>query len=87
MLIIALGFGTMSLTTSSDYVSKTSINNRKEVKVINIVDGVTHSAPWNSCCESPITAIERDLIARGLPVTTNYVINSTTGTSVTYTIY
>lgn len=78
MLVIVLGFGTMSLTT---------VNKQKVVEVVNSVDGVTRLAPWNSCCESPITAIERDLIARGLPVTTNYVINSTTSTSVTYTIY
>lgn len=87
MLVMVLGFGTMSLTTSSNYVTKTSVNNPKEVEVVNALFGATYSGPWNNCCESPITAVERDLIARGLPVTTNYVIKSTTSTSVTYTIY
>ncbi|TPG36281.1 hypothetical protein [Flavobacterium pectinovorum] len=87
MLLLALGFGTMSLTTSSDYVAKTSMNNQKEVEVSDVAFGPTYTCSWNSCCESPITAVERDLTRRGLPVTTNYNFNSTTSTSVTYTLY
>lgn len=86
MLLIALGFGTMSLTTSSDSVAKTSIN-QKEVKAAIVAFGPTYTCSWNSCCESPITAVERDLIRRGLPVTTNYNFNSTTSSTVTYTLY
>jgi hypothetical protein len=84
MLVIALGFGTMSLTTSSDYVAKTSMN-QKEVAVVAF--GPTYTCSWNSCCESPITAVERDLTRRGLPVTTNYNFNNTTSSTVTYTLY
>lgn len=87
MLLMALGFGTMSLTTSSDYVAKTSMNDQKEVKIVNAVFGPTYTAPWlGSCCESPLTAIERDLAKRGYPATTQYLINGTTINTVTYTI-
>lgn len=76
MLVIALGFGTMSLTT---------INSQKEVKA-KVVVGPTYTAPWlGVCCESPLSAAERDLIKRGLPPT-NYIILSTTSNTVTYTI-
>lgn len=84
---MTLGFGTMSLTTSSDCVRTISTTNQKEVNVVKIVEGITYSCPWNKCCESPITAVERDLVQRGLPVTTNYIIKSTTNTSAIYTIY
>jgi hypothetical protein len=87
MLLMALGFGTMSLTTSSDYVAKTSINNQKEVEVAKIAFGPTYTIPWNSCCESPIFTIERDIVARGLPTNTNFIITSTTSTTVTYRIF
>lgn len=74
MLVIALGFGTMSLTT---------INNQKEVKVV----GPTYTAPWlGICCESPLSAIDRDLAKRGYPATTPYSINGTTSNTVTYTV-
>lgn len=77
MLLIALGFGTMSLTTNSDNVTKTSVE----------VVGPTYTAPWlGVCCESPLTAIERDIAKRGYPATTQYLINSTTSNTVTYTI-
>lgn len=76
MLVMALGFGTMSLTT---------INSQK---VVNVVYGPTYTAPWlGSCCESPLTAIERDIAKRGYPATTQYLIISTTSNSVTYSIY
>lgn len=76
MLVMALGFGTMSLTTISDQ------------KVVNVVFGPTYTAPWlGSCCESPLTAIERDIAKRGYPPTTQYLIISTTSNSVTYSIY
>ncbi|WP_428230921.1 hypothetical protein [Flavobacterium sp.] len=51
MLVIALGFGTMSLTTSSNNDSRVSVKIQKKIEALNIVDGVTRSAPWNSCCE------------------------------------
>jgi len=86
MLVIALGFGTMSLTTSSD-VAKNSVDKQKEVKVAKVVLGPTYTIPWNSCCESPIFTIERDIVARGLPTSTNFIIKSTTTTTVTYTIF
>ncbi|RYJ38109.1 hypothetical protein NU08_3012 [Flavobacterium anhuiense] len=82
MLLIALGFGTMSLTTSSDNVTKVS------VEASNVVFGPTYTAPWlGICCESPLTAAERDIVKRGYPATTQYTINSTTSNTVTYTIY
>lgn len=81
MLLVALGFGTMSLTTSSEYVVKTSMN-QKEVVV-----GPTYTIPWKSCCESPLTPIYIDLAKRGYPSSTNFTINSTTSTTVTYTIW
>ncbi|MCV2485446.1 hypothetical protein OD917_10960 [Flavobacterium sp. SH_e] len=81
MLLITLGFGTMSLTTSSDNVIKAS------VEAANVVVGPTYTAPWlGVCCESPLTAIERDIAKRGYPATTQYTINSTTSNTVTYTI-
>ncbi|MCD0470029.1 hypothetical protein [Flavobacterium sp. JAS] len=45
MLLLALGFGTMSLTTSSDYVAKTSMNNQKEVEVAKVAFGPTYTIP------------------------------------------
>lgn len=89
MLIIALGFGTMSLTTNSNNVIKTSGNNPIEVKVTNVIVGPTFTAPWlGDCCESPLTAIYRDITNRGYnPATTNYTINSVGTNTVTYTIY
>jgi hypothetical protein len=76
MLVVALGFGTMSLTTIKN----------QEVKV-NVVVGPTFTAPWlGSCCESPLSAIDRDLAKRGYPAVTNYTINGTTSNSVTYTV-
>ncbi|TPG36283.1 hypothetical protein [Flavobacterium pectinovorum] len=87
MLLIALGFGTMSLTTSSDYVAKTSMHNQKEVEVAKVVVGPTFTIPWKSCCESPLTPIYTDLAKRGYPSSTNFTINSTTSTTVTYTIW
>lgn len=87
MLLIALGFGTMSLTTSSDDVAKASAHKQKEVEVAKVVFGPTYTIPWNSCCESPIFTIERDIVARGLPTTTNFIIKSTTNTTVTYNIF
>ena len=86
MLLVALGFGTMSLTTSSDYVVKTSTT-QKEVEVAKVTFGPTYTIPWNSCCESPIFTIERDIAARGLPPSTNFIIKSTTSTTVTYNIF
>ena len=86
MLVVALGFGTMSLTTNSQNVAKTSVTNQKEVKVVNAAFGPTYTAPWlGVCCESPLSAVERDLIKRGLPPT-NYLILSTTSNTVTYKI-
>ena len=77
ILVMVLGFGTMSLTT---------INIQKEVMSVKIV-GPTYTAPWlGTCCESPLTAVERDLAKRGYAVTTQYLIKSTTSNSVTYTI-
>lgn len=78
MLVIALGFGTMSLTTNA------SVNNQ-EVKVTKFVEGATYTCPWNKCCESPLTAVERDLVARGLPPS-GYTVLSTTNTTATYKI-
>ncbi|PIF31888.1 hypothetical protein CLU81_2396 [Flavobacterium sp. 9] len=86
MLLLALGFGTMSLTTSSDYAAKTSMS-QKEVEVAKVKFGPTYTIPWNSCCESPIFTIERDIAARGLPASTNFIIKSTTSTTVTYNIF
>jgi hypothetical protein len=86
MLLLTLGFGTMSLTTSSDYVAKTSMS-QKEVEVAKVTFGPTYTIPWNSCCESPIFTIERDIAARGLPASTNFIIKSTTSTTVTYNIF
>ncbi|WP_394775180.1 hypothetical protein [Flavobacterium sp.] len=89
MLLIALGFGTMSLTPSSNNVIKTSVNNQKEVEVVNVVAGPTYTAPYlGNCCESPLTAIERDIVNRGYNLAiTNYIINSVGTNTVTYTIY
>lgn len=89
MLVITLGFATMSLTTNTNNVIKTSGNNQKEVEVINIVVGLTFTAQWlGDCCESPLTAINRDITNRGYnPATTNYTINSVGTNTVTYTIY
>ena len=83
MLILALGFGTMSLTTTSNDVIKAPVNIQKDVA------GPTFTAPWlGDCCESPLTAINRDIINRGYnPATTNYSINSVGTNTVTYTIY
>jgi hypothetical protein len=86
MLIIALGFGTMSLASSSHNVAQSSIDNLKQVQV-NAAFGATYTIPWNSCCESPLIPIERDIVQRGLPVGTTYTIKSTTVNSVTYTIF
>ncbi|MFH7003102.1 hypothetical protein [Flavobacterium bizetiae] len=83
MLLVALSFGTMSLTSVSNDVIKPLKNNQKEVKIA----GPTYTIPWNSCCESPIFTIERDIVARGLPTSTNFIIKSTTTTTVTYTIF
>jgi hypothetical protein len=83
MLVIALGFGTMSLTTSSNNVANSSIKNQQRVEV---VFSTTYTAPWlGVCCESPLSAVERDLIKRGLPPT-NYTILSTTANTVTYKV-
>ena len=80
MLLLALGFGTMSLTPGSDNIFKASTNNQK------VLVGPTYTAPWlGNCCESPLTAVERDLVARGLPPS-GYIILSTTSNSVTYKI-
>lgn len=87
MLLMALGFGTMSLTTSSDYVANASMSNNKEVEVAKVAFGPTYTIPWKSCCESPLTPIYIDLAKRGYPGTTNFTINSTTSTTVTYTIW
>lgn len=87
MLLIALGFGTMSLTTNSKNVIKTSTESQKEVEVVNIKFGATYTCPWNSCCESPLIPIERDIVQRGLPSGTTYTIISTTANSVTYKVY
>lgn len=86
MLVIALGFGTMSLSTSFNDVANSSIKNQQKVEVANVVFGATYTAPWlGICCESPLSAVERDLIKRGLPPT-NYTVLSTTSTTVTYKI-
>jgi len=78
MLVMVLSFGTMSLTTI----------NQNKLKVVNVLVGPTYTAPWlGSCCESPLTAIERDIAKRGYPATTQYLINGTTTNTVTYTIY
>lgn len=78
MLVIALGFGTMSLST---------VNDQKEVKIEKVVVGPTFTAPWlGICCESPLSAIDRDIAKRGYPATTPYSINGTTSNTVTYTI-
>jgi hypothetical protein len=82
MLVIALGFGTMSLSTSSNDVANSSIKNQQRVVV-----GPTYTIPWKSCCESPLTPIYIDLAKRGYPSSTNFTINSTTSTTVTYTIW
>lgn len=88
MLLIALGFATMSLTTSSENVTKTSKSNEKNLEVKQVV-GPTFTAPWlGDCCESPLVAIHRDIVNRGYnPATTNYTINSVGTNTVTYTIY
>lgn len=81
MQLITLGFGTMSLTTISRNVTKASI------EAASVIVGPTYTAPWlGVCCESPLTAIERDIAERGYPATTQYSINSTTSNTVTYTI-
>lgn len=86
MLVIALGFGTMSLSTSSNDVANSSIKNQQKVEVTKFVFGATYTALWlGVCCESPLSAVERDLIKRGLPPT-NYTVLSTTSTTVTYKI-
>jgi len=84
MLLIALGFGTMSLTTSSENVTKAS----KATDAENVVAGPTYTAPWlGDCCESPLSAIYRDIANRGYnPNTTSYVINNVGTNTVTYTI-
>ena len=87
MLLIALGFGTMSFTSVSNDVMKSLKNNQKQAKVVNAVFGATYTIPWNSCCESPLIPIERDIVQRGLPAGTYYTIKSTTTTTVTYTIF
>jgi hypothetical protein len=87
MLLIALGFGTMSLTTNSKNVIKASTNNQKGVEVVNVEFGATYTCAWNSCCESPLIPIERDIVQRGLPSGTTYSIISTTSNSVTYKVY
>lgn len=87
MLLIALGFGTMSFTSVSNDVMKSLKNNQKQAKVVNAVFGATYTIPWNSCCESPLIPIERDIVQRGLPAGTYYTIKSTTITTVTYTIF
>jgi hypothetical protein len=87
MLVIALGFGTMSLSTSSNDVADSSIKNQQKVEVVNVVFSTTYTAPWlGICCESPLSAIDRDLAKRGYPAVTNYSINGTTSNTVTYTI-
>ncbi|QGK76417.1 hypothetical protein [Flavobacterium sp. SLB02] len=86
MLVIALGFGTMSLSTSSNDVANSSIKDQQGVQVVNVVFSTTYTAPWlGICCESPLSAAERDLIKRGLPPT-NYIILSTTSNTVTYKV-
>ncbi len=76
MLVMTLGFGTMSLA---------KIDNPK---VVNVVYGPTYTASWlGICCESALTAVERDIVSRGYPPTTQYMIKSTTSNSVTYSIY
>ncbi len=81
MLVLALGFGTMSLTSSSNCINEISD------EAANVVVGPTYTAPWlGICCESPLTAVERDIAKRGYPATTQYSINSTTSNTVTYTI-
>ncbi|MCP2026211.1 hypothetical protein L1276_001355 [Flavobacterium sp. HSC-32F16] len=87
MLLIALSFGTMSLTTNSKNVIKTSTENQNTVEVRSVVFGATYTCAWNSCCESPLIPIERDIVQRGLPAGTIYTIISTTTNSVTYKVY
>lgn len=84
MLLIALGFGTMSLTTSSDNVIKTSTENQ----TVNVVVGSTYTAPWlGDCCESPLSAVYRDIVNRGYdPSVTNWTLLSVTSNTVTYKI-
>ena len=86
MLVLALGFGTMSFSKSFSEAAQASIDNKKQVQV-NAVFGATYTIPWKSCCESPLIPIERDIVQRGLPVGTTYTIKSTTVNSVTYTIF
>lgn len=86
MLVIALGFGTMSFSTSSNNVADSSIKNQQKVEVAKVAFGPTYTAPWlGICCESPLSAVERDLIKRGLPPS-NYTVLSTTSNTVTYKI-
>ncbi|WP_338841758.1 hypothetical protein [Flavobacterium ginsenosidimutans] len=81
MLLLALGFGTMSFASSSTSIIKIS------AEAVNVEFGPTYTAPWlGICCESPLTAVERDIAKRGYPATTQYTINSTTSNTVTYTI-
>ncbi|MBF4486798.1 MULTISPECIES: hypothetical protein [unclassified Flavobacterium] len=86
ILVIVLGFGTISFTTSSNDIAKPSVDNQNQVQV-NAAFGATYTIPWNSCCESPLIPIERDIVQRGLPIGTYYTIKSTTVNSVTYTIF
>jgi len=88
MLLIALGFGTMSLTTNSENVTKASVNNQKAIETENVVVGPTYTAPWlGDCCESPFSAIYRDIANRGYdPNTTSYMMISVGTNTVTYTI-
>lgn len=88
MLLIALGFGTMSLTTNSKNVIKSSTDNREKAEHVNFATGPTYTAPWlGDCCESPLTAINRDITNRGYnPAVTSYIINSVGTNTVTYTI-
>ncbi|WP_194140606.1 hypothetical protein [Flavobacterium hungaricum] len=82
MLLTALGFGTMSF--GSNDITKASIDNQEGIEV---VFGPTYTAPWlGVCCESPLTAVERDLANRGYPATTQYIIKSATSNTVTYTV-
>jgi len=82
MLVVALGFVTMSLSTSSNDFANSSIKNQQRVEVFS----TTYTAPWlGICCESPLSAVERDLIKRGLPPT-NYTVLSTTSNTVTYKV-
>ena len=85
MLLVTLGFATMSVSTIPDDVFKTSL------KIQNAdtqsAFGPTYTAPWlGVCCESPLTAIERDIAKRGYPATTPYLIIGTTSNTVTYKI-